>query len=172
MRVFAPPAITVRVVPTAEAPPTVDIDMEVVNAVQRRVAGDSSALVKRIKQQLPLEFYQTVELQQNHRGWFVGEVCFASIGWVAIESRTACTFAPRAVKGSIWAKRDQPMYPSNLAQLVARDADATADETADPARAKQRLAAAARQGTHHANERRESKLAHNRVHDSWNDWWD
>mmetsp|Transcript_50086 Transcript_50086/g.138783 ORF Transcript_50086/g.138783 Transcript_50086/m.138783 type:complete len:176 (+) Transcript_50086:1-528(+) len=162
MCVFAPASITARVMPTAEAPQTVDIEPEYVAKVQERLGRDAAAaLSRRTPESLPLEFYQHVEPLEDISGWFRADVCFASIGWVTIRSRTACTVTPRCVKGSLWAKRDQPMYPTNLARMVEkgnREAiDERFDEADEPGGAKRRLSKASREGRHEANRRRESK---------------
>ena len=170
LRVFAPPAITLRVVPTAEAPQTVDVDSEVIHRIQRQLGGDSSKLVERMQHKRQLEFYQSVVPEQNQRGYFAADVCFASLGWVTVESRKPCSVGPFNVKGSLWAKRNQPMYPSNLAELVEREQGV--DESVEAEDVKRRLSTAAREGRHEANRRREEKVAQSQGYMD-NDWgWD
>ena len=168
LRVFAPPAITLRVVPTAQAPQTVDVDSEVIHRIQRQLGGDSSKLVERMQHKRQLEFYQSVVPEQNQRGYFAADVCFASLGWVTVESRKPCSVGPFNVKGSLWAKRNQPMYPSNLAELVEREQGV--DESVEAEDVKRRLSTAAREGRHEANRRREEKVAQSQGYDTDNDW--
>jgi len=160
MRIFAPSVISTRVVPTSVAPATVEIDAAYVSKVKRKVrsSNGNAALTKGVEQQLPLESYKSVEPKENNRGRYAIDVCFASIGWVTIDSRTPCSVAPYAVQGSLWAKREPPLYPSNLAQKIDEDGDMDSFVIDDDDR-KMRLANAAREGKDYANRRREEKEA-------------
>ena len=144
----------------------------------KRLGGGVSELERRTEQALPLEASQSVALEpRGQSGWFETDVCFASLGWVGIQSRGAtATVTPRNVKGSIWGRRPQCMYPTNLAELIERDDEGVGayrlyeGEEDAPSR-KRRLADAAREGRHLANRDRDRKkdtVAIGRVDD---DWW-
>ena len=98
MIIYSPPAIAPRVVPTSEAPCTVDICDHAIRNVQIKMSGDASQLAQRTRQRVPLVHVNDVAPKQKSNGW-VADVCFATIGWVQLECSSAFTVAPWSVKG-------------------------------------------------------------------------
>ena len=173
MIIYSPPAIAPRVVPTSEAPCTVDICDHAIRNVQIKMSGDASQLAQRTRQRVPLVHVNDVAPKQKSNGWYAADVCFATIGWVQLECSSAFTVAPWNVKGSLWAKREPPMYPSNLLELVKRDeATSKSDYLQEPHQLddkqtrKERLQHAAQEGRHISNHIRQGRDRND------SGWWD
>ena len=99
MIIYSPPAIAPRVVPTSEAPCTVDICDHAIRNVQIKMSGDASQLAQRTRQRVPLVHVNDVAPAKEQR-MVCGRRCFATIGCVA-ECSSAFTVAPWNVKGSL-----------------------------------------------------------------------
>jgi hypothetical protein len=128
MMVFAPSAIVARVISTFDAPNTVQIEPRFVQEVQSRLGAAAGLFSDRIKMELPLESAQAMEAKQSPTGRHAADICFASLGWVAVSSLHEWTITPYNVAGSKCGKREPSLYPRTLARMMEEERETEGGE--------------------------------------------
>jgi len=159
VQAFLHPSLTVRIVPTSQAPNRAIIPASHVQRINQRMKVSTHFVDSKdnhySKDLLPFyqpnnpsgEFVPGENEYSPNNELFVMDVVFASLGWLAFVHKEKYRLIPHCVEGSVFTKR-RSLYPVNLQTNIEEYGDGHLGPDVLNDSAKYRLQDAARSGRH------------------------
>jgi len=173
---FVPSCLTIRVVPTQDAPDAATIPEEYVAKVQQLVGAAGNFDCSKVSR--PFDTFKGGDGQTITRdgtahfnpmddgepkGWIRKDISFASLGWIMLNHKRSFSVRPWCVQGSLWSRRNA-LYPVNLKGMEKDDDlelsvnyENLSDDDPEFEQTQERLQHAAERGRHNGDKRGKRK---------------